>query len=80
MYVCLCKGLTESDVHRIAQAGMVTAETLVDSFGLDDEGCCGRCAKNIEELVSIAAGSSVCGATVRRPACQDHCPIAPRSA
>ncbi len=59
MYVCLCKGLTESDVQQAARAGQVCPETLKMCFGLEDDDCCGRCAKNIYELVAIAnsAGS-----------------------
>lgn len=54
MYVCLCKGLTESDVQQAAVNGNVCPDTLKACFGLEDEDCCGRCAKNIHELVAIA--------------------------
>ena len=73
MYVCLCKGLTESDVRQVALAGMVTAESLFNVFGLEDEECCGRCAKNIHELVSIATGNFVCSPSDARPTCTDRC-------
>ena len=60
MYVCLCKGLTESDVQQAARHGKVCPDTLKTCFGLEDEDCCGRCAKNIQELVAIAnSGSSL---------------------
>lgn len=58
MYVCLCKGLTESDVQQAARAGKVCPETLKVCFGLEDEDCCGRCAKNIHELVAVANSAS----------------------
>jgi bacterioferritin-associated ferredoxin len=58
MYVCLCKGLTESDVQQAALTGQVCPETLKMCFGLEDEDCCGRCAKNIHELVAIANSAS----------------------
>jgi bacterioferritin-associated ferredoxin len=74
MYVCLCKGLTESDVRRLAQAEMGTAEMLVDSLGLDDEECCGRCARDIHELASIAMGSFVCNSSSTHHACAGRCP------
>src|ERR1051326_6639247 len=54
MYVCLCEGLRESDIRELAFAGIVSAATVVDTFGLDDEDCCGRCAKNVYELVALA--------------------------
>jgi bacterioferritin-associated ferredoxin len=58
MYVCLCKGLTESDVQRIAQAVGPESEALATALRLDDDDCCGRCARNIEDLAAIAC--SVC--------------------
>ena len=56
MYVCLCKGITEKDLHRAARAGVVTADGLTRTFGLDDTACCGRCVRNIDELVALARG------------------------
>lgn len=65
MYVCLCKGLTESDIQRIGQSSPHSFEglqqQLVDRLGLDDEECCGRCARNIHELVAIANNCWTCG-------------------
>ena len=54
MYVCLCKGLTESDVRAAGRQGFLPTRQIVAEFGLRDNGCCGRCAKNIHELVSLA--------------------------
>ena len=54
MYVCLCKGLTESDIQRVGQAGIVEAEKLVAALGLNDDECCGRCARDIQELMDLA--------------------------
>ena len=56
MYVCLCKGITEADLHRAARAGVVTADGLTRAFGLDDTTCCGRCVRNIDEVVAVARG------------------------
>lgn len=58
MYVCLCKGLTETDVQQVMRGGQVCPETLKMCFGLEDEDCCGRCAKNIQELVAVANSAS----------------------
>lgn len=55
MYICLCKGLTESDVQAAGRAGLVESAELIATFGLKDGGCCGRCAKNIHELVALAS-------------------------
>jgi bacterioferritin-associated ferredoxin len=55
MYVCLCKGLTESDVQRAAQSCMLDTDSLTAMLGLDDEDCCGRCIRNIHQLIAIAS-------------------------
>ena len=64
MYVCLCKGITESDVREAGRAGCMTSCELKSKFGFKQNGCCGRCAKNIHELVDIAiqAASDPCTA------------------
>jgi bacterioferritin-associated ferredoxin len=53
MYVCLCKGLTESDVKQVGHAGIMTAEALIRVLGLDAEECCGRCALAADELLAL---------------------------
>jgi bacterioferritin-associated ferredoxin len=54
MYVCLCNGITESDVREAGRNGHVTPCALKAKFNLKGSGCCGRCAKNIREFVEIA--------------------------
>jgi bacterioferritin-associated ferredoxin len=54
MYLCLCKGITDSDVREAGQAGVVMAGQLKAKFGLKEAGCCGRCSKNIHEFEQIA--------------------------
>ncbi len=58
MYVCLCKGLTEADVRRAGQAGLLSCESLASALGIDQEGCCGRCLRNIDELVALATSET----------------------
>ena len=55
MYVCLCKGITESDVREAGRAGLVMPCQLKAKFGLKESGCCGRCSKNIRAFVELAA-------------------------
>lgn len=57
MYVCLCKGLTEADIRRMAPKREVCPETFKACFGFDDEECCGQCAENVAELIAIAKGA-----------------------
>ena len=54
MYVCLCKGITESDVKECGRIGCVTPQALACRLGIDAEDCCGRCLRNLEEIVAVA--------------------------
>lgn len=68
MYLCLCNGITESDVREAGRTGCVMPCQLKSKFGLKQIGCCGRCAKNIEAFVEIA----VQGASTSCPAMSDR--------
>ncbi len=54
MYVCLCRGITEGRVKQMGREGVVCPKVLACTLGIDEPGCCGRCLKNIEELVALA--------------------------
>jgi bacterioferritin-associated ferredoxin len=55
MYVCICKGIKESDVRELGQAAITCPKKLADSLGLNDKKhCCGRCVKNISKFVALA--------------------------
>ena len=56
MYICICKGITESDVRKLGQAGVTVPRELACALRLDDKkNCCGRCIKNISKFVELAA-------------------------
>ena len=56
MYICVCKGIKESDVESLGRAGMTCPNKLAATLGLDDDdNCCGRCLNNISDLVTIAS-------------------------
>ena len=55
MYLCLCKGITESDVKRLAYYGTTTEQALIAALGLSDDECCGRCLLEIDQFVALAA-------------------------
>jgi bacterioferritin-associated ferredoxin len=57
MYLCLCKGITDSDVREAGQAGILMPCQLKAKFGLKEAGCCGRCSKNIHAFVQIATSA-----------------------
>jgi bacterioferritin-associated ferredoxin len=57
MYLCLCKGITDSDVREAVRGGIVLPRQLKAKFGLKEAGCCGRCSKNIHEFVQTATNA-----------------------
>ena len=63
MYICLCKGLTESDVQQAGEAGHTESAQLITHFDWDDSECCGRCADKIEDMATMVAKSLPCSAT-----------------
>jgi bacterioferritin-associated ferredoxin len=57
VYICLCKGISESQVRELGQAGICSADALALALGLEEEDVCGRCMRNIDDLVAIAANT-----------------------
>jgi bacterioferritin-associated ferredoxin len=55
MYICICKGIRESDVQELGKAGITCPKKLASALELDDKkNCCGRCIKNISKFVDLA--------------------------
>jgi bacterioferritin-associated ferredoxin len=54
MYVCLCRGITTSDVKEVARGGAASARDFIEALGLEDEKCCGLCVRNIDRILAIA--------------------------
>jgi bacterioferritin-associated ferredoxin len=54
VYLCLCKGVTEADVRRLARDGVLTAQGLIRHLGLTEKRLCGRCIREIAEFVELA--------------------------
>ena len=58
MFVCVCKGIKESEVQELGQCGIVCPKTLASKLEIDDEdNCCGRCLNNINDFVDIAVSA-----------------------
>jgi len=57
MFMCICKGITESHVESLAQSGVTSPEDLIASLGLHDDRCCGRCAREIDRFVVHATSA-----------------------
>ena len=55
MYICVCKGIKESDVEDLGRAGITCPKQLAATLGIDDDDACGRCLDKIHDLVSIAS-------------------------
>jgi bacterioferritin-associated ferredoxin len=53
MYICLCKGLTESAVRQVATTEGTSPQALMDAVGWNDGTCCGRCAGSIDKICSF---------------------------
>lgn len=54
MYLCVCTGVTESDVRRVARESYPTPEGLISALELDGDACCGRCALEIDRFLAVA--------------------------
>jgi bacterioferritin-associated ferredoxin len=54
VYLCLCKGITESEVEQVGRQGILGAAELIEVLGLDDELCCGNCALEIHAFQAVA--------------------------
>lgn len=64
MYICLCKGITDSKVRQLGQACHQCPELLAMELGIDDEECCRRCIRNIRGLMAMAATEAKTGTAV----------------
>ncbi|RMH37667.1 MAG: hypothetical protein D6690_02515 [Nitrospirae bacterium] len=58
MYVCLCKGITESEFLQLVSVHQGTLSAIAQSMGLDDS-CCGRCQERLPELLDQTSQPSI---------------------
>ncbi len=64
MYICICKGIRESDVQELGKAGITCPKKLASALELNDKkNCCGRCIKNISKFVDLAKKEQSCPQT-----------------
>jgi bacterioferritin-associated ferredoxin len=49
MYVCVCKGVTDTQIKQAINNGLCTRRQLFNSFGVG--GDCGKCKKYVKELL-----------------------------
>jgi bacterioferritin-associated ferredoxin len=56
MFVCICKGIRESEVRQLVAGRCVEPELVLEVLGLDDPGVCGRCPREISAIIEQAGG------------------------
>lgn len=59
MYLCLCKGITESDVCKLGRSGVVSTAALAAQLGIDQQECCGRCLQSVADLAALAQAERI---------------------
>ena len=61
MYICICKGIRESDVQELGRAGIICPKKIASSLELNDKkNCCGRCIKDIDKFAALAKKEFSC--------------------
>ncbi|MBC6440361.1 MAG: (2Fe-2S)-binding protein [Rhodospirillales bacterium] len=55
MYVCICNGYREDDVHEAAADGARYAEEVY--YALGNGPCCGQCLEHAQEILDAIHGS-----------------------
>lgn len=53
MYVCLCQGITDSDIRRAVEGGATSYKEVRESLGIATN--CGSCACAAKKLVKSSA-------------------------
>lgn len=56
MYVCLCLGITDRDIHETIAEGAASAEEVMDCTGAGTR--CGSCRNQVAEMVEEAQQAS----------------------
>jgi bacterioferritin-associated ferredoxin len=56
MYICLCNGITDRDVHRVAAGGDGTVAQIYRGLGCTPQ--CGKCVPVVREMVAQLPGQS----------------------
>ncbi|AAZ96658.1 bacterioferritin-associated ferredoxin [Thiobacillus denitrificans ATCC 25259] len=66
MYVCLCHGVTDTDIRRLVRTeGVCTMRELSQELGVATQcGKCGRCAKEVlcQAVADVRQENACCGA------------------
>ncbi len=58
MYVCFCRGITDSDIREVIDQGASNFKEVREELGVATH--CGKCARLAHEVVSDALDPSVC--------------------
>ena len=60
MILCLCRGLSYSDIHDSIAGGAYTVEDLTEACGAGAD--CGTCCRDLERLIAKVRGCDYSGA------------------
>lgn len=52
MFLCVCKAVRISDAVAAANSGFNSPDSMKQVFGLEEDDCCGRCARHIDSFVA----------------------------
>ncbi len=52
MFLCVCKAVRISDAVAAAKSGFNSPDSMKQVFGLEEDDCCGRCARHIDSFVA----------------------------
>jgi bacterioferritin-associated ferredoxin len=69
MYVCLCNGVTDTEIRTAVEAGAASAEAVMLATRAGAR--CGSCRAEVAQIVS-ATLSGAPGEFVRTPCCRDE--------
>ena len=60
MYICICNGLRDRDIARVAQNGATTVDQAYAALGCRT--CCGQCCEEAEGVIDGAVRAAQTGA------------------
>ena len=73
MFICLCKGIKESEFSILASHHGTCLEAMKQAMRLDDS-CCGRCEANLETMIQ-RIGEGRAKPSVRAPCSLTRRPV-----
>ncbi len=70
MFVCICRAVTEQQVHSAIESGATTVEAVVTLCRAG--GDCGACHQTIEDMIDESSERKCSGGPVRLPLVREY--------